>query len=147
MAKFRDWYEISFCLKTLPAFENNRKLRSGLEGKKIEIRCCAHWYNVAVWTGEALATSLSQKLYLHFHRRISRSGRLLSNLAKFIGKNLCWSLYFRTYSLQLCQKSELVQVFPSEFCYFSQNMFFIEHLRTIASVIGHPALFAPDQKR
>ena len=51
---------------------------------------------------------------------------VLENFAKFTGKHLHLRLFFN--------KVSLVQVFSCEFCEISKSTFFIEHLRTTASV-------------
>ena len=50
---------------------------------------------------------------------------VLRNFAKFAGKHLCQSLFFK--------KVALAQVFPCEFSEISKNTFFTEHLRATAS--------------
>ena len=51
---------------------------------------------------------------------------VLKNFTKFTGKHLCQSLNF-------IKKETLVQVFSSEFCEISNNIFSTEHLWTTAS--------------
>ena len=46
--------------------------------------------------------------------------RVLRYFAKFTGKHLCQSLFFK--------KETLVEVFSCEFCEISKNTFLIEHL-------------------
>ena len=45
---------------------------------------------------------------------------VLRYFAKFTGKHLCQSLFFK--------KETLIEVFSCEFCEISKNTFFIEHL-------------------
>ena len=60
------------------------------------------------------------------HQRCSLKKFVLRNFTKFTGKHLCQSLFIK--------KETLAQVFSSEFCEVSQNIFFTEHLWTTASV-------------
>ena len=52
---------------------------------------------------------------------------VLRNFVKITGKHLCQSLFF-------IKKEALTQVFSCDFYEISKNTFFIEHLRTTASV-------------
>ena len=55
---------------------------------------------------------------------------VLRNFAKFIGINLCQSLFFnKVAGLNLIKKETLLLVFSSEFCEISKNTFLTEHLR------------------
>ena len=67
--------------------------------------------------------------------------RILRNFAKFTGKHLCQSLFFnkvtglRPEVCNFIKKETLAQMFSSEFCEFSKNTSFTEHLRASASEI------------
>ena len=65
--------------------------------------------------------------YRSNHQRCSMKKDVLRNFAKFTGKHLCQSLFFK--------KETLAQVFSCEFCEISKNTFFTEHLWTTASDI------------
>ena len=54
---------------------------------------------------------------------------VLKNVAKFIGKHLCQSHFFKVFI------KEETQVFSCEFCEIFKNTFFTEHLWTTAFVI------------
>ena len=56
----------------------------------------------------------------------------LKNLAKFTGKHLCQSLFFK--------KETLAQVFFCEFCEIFKNTFFTEYLLATASVVLRESL-------
>ena len=56
----------------------------------------------------------------------------LKNLAKFTGKHLCQSLFFK--------KETLAQVFFCEFCEIFKNTFFTEYLWATASVVLRESL-------
>ena len=59
---------------------------------------------------------------------------VLENIAKFIGKHLCQSLFFnKVEGLRPATllKKRLAQVFSCEFCEFFKNTFFTEHLRLL----------------
>ena len=61
---------------------------------------------------------------------------VLRNFAKFIGKNLCQSLFFNKIAGKTCsfiKKETLAQVFSCEFCKISEKSFFAELLRMTAS--------------
>ena len=60
------------------------------------------------------------------HRRCSVRKGALRNFAKFTGKHLCQSLFFK--------KETLAHVFSCEVCKISKNNFFTEYLWTIASI-------------
>ena len=59
------------------------------------------------------------------HRRCSVRKGVLRNFAKFTGKHLCQSLFFK--------KETLSQVLSCEFCEISKNIFSTEHLWMTAS--------------
>ena len=54
------------------------------------------------------------------------------NFAKFTGKHLCQSLFFKAYNF--IKKETLAQVFFCEFCRISKNTFFYRTLPVAASV-------------
>ena len=61
---------------------------------------------------------------------------VLRNLAKFIGKHLCQSLFFNKVAGAACnfiKKETLSQVLSCEFCAISKNTFFTEHVWATAS--------------
>ena len=67
--------------------------------------------------------------------------RVFRNLAKFIGKHLCQSLFLNKVTDLACnflKKQTLALVFSCEFHEISQNTFFTEHIRTTASQNGGP---------
>ena len=55
----------------------------------------------------------------------------LKNFAKFTGKHLCHSLFFR--QVFFIKKETLAQVFSIEFCKIFKNTFFTKYLQTTAS--------------
>ena len=61
------------------------------------------------------------------HRMCSVRKGVLRNFAKFTGKHLCQSLFFK--------KETLAQVFSCEICDISKNTFFTEHLWATAFVV------------
>ena len=63
-------------------------------------------------------------LFRNSHQRCSVRNGVRKNYAKFTGKHLCQSLYFKT---------SLAQAFSCEFCEISKNIFFTEHLWESAS--------------
>ena len=61
----------------------------------------------------------------------------LINFTKFTGKYLCQRVFLNKVAGLRCEtlfKDSLTQMFSCEFCEISKNTFFIEHLRTTASV-------------
>ena len=65
------------------------------------------------------------------HQRCSIKKSVLKNFTKFTGKHLCQSLFFNKVaglSPSTLLKKRLAQVFSCEFCEFSKNTFFTEHL-------------------
>ena len=75
-----------------------------------------------------LLALLSWKVYFRSsHLRCSVRIGVLRNFAKFTGKHLSQSLFFK--------KETLAQVFSCEFCETSKNSFFTEHFLATASVI------------
>ena len=64
------------------------------------------------------------------HRRCYIKKGVLGNFAKFTGKHLCQSLFFNKVAGLRSQR------FSCEFCEISKKTFFIEHLRTTASILG-----------
>ena len=59
---------------------------------------------------------------------------VLKNSTIFTGRHLCWSRFSPVLeSLQLYQKGIPMQVFSCEYCGYSKNSLFIEHLRGTAS--------------
>ena len=56
---------------------------------------------------------------------------VLRNFTKFTGKHVPES--FRPKACNFIKKETLAEVFSCEFCEFSKNTFFTEHLRTTAS--------------
>ena len=75
-----------------------------------------------------LLALLSWKVYFRSsHLRCSVRIGVLRNFAKFTGKHLSQSLFFK--------KETLAQVFSCEFCETSKNTFFTEHFLATASVI------------
>ena len=60
------------------------------------------------------------------HRRCSVRKGVLRNFAKFTGKYLCQSLFFK--------KETVAHVFSCEFSKISKNNFFTEYLWTTASI-------------
>ena len=71
-------------------------------------------------------------------RRCSARKGVLINFAKLTGKNLRQSLFFNKVAglkpTTLLKKKILVQVFSCKFCKIYKNTFFIEHVRTTASI-------------
>ena len=59
------------------------------------------------------------------HHRWSMKKGVLRNFAKFTGKHLCQSLFFK--------KETLAQVFSCTFCEISKNTLFTKHLWTTVS--------------
>ena len=75
----------------------------------------------------------SQKNRSNHHRWSIMKG-LLRNFAKFTGKPLHHSLFLnKVADLKRIKKETLPQVFSCEFCKYSKNNFFTEHLRTTVS--------------
>ena len=76
------------------------------------------------------------------HRRCSLKKGVLRKFSKFIGKQLCQSLFFnkvaglRPQACNFIRKETLAQIFSCEFCEIFKNTFFTEHLRTTASTIS-----------
>ena len=58
----------------------------------------------------------------------------LRNFTKFTGKPLCQSLFFKKVAGLLIKKETLTQVFFSVFFEISENIFFLKHLWTTASI-------------
>ena len=56
-----------------------------------------------------------------YYRSSHKKKGVLRNFAKFIGKQLCQSLFFQ--SLNFIKKETLAQVFSSEFCEISKDIF------------------------
>ena len=65
------------------------------------------------------------------HQMCSLREGVLRNFAKFTGKHLCQSL--QAEACNFIKKETLAQVFSFEFCEFSKNTFFTEHLWATAS--------------
>ena len=78
------------------------------------------------------------------HRRCSVRRGALRSFAKFTEKHLCQSLFFnKAAGLRPATKKEtLVQVFSCEFCKFSKNTFFAEHLGATSSAISVSTSYA-----
>ena len=80
---------------------------------------------------------LKQQIYLKIprisHQRCSRKKGVRRNFAKFTGKHLCQSLFFKPQACNFIKKETLAQVFSCEFCETSKNTFFTEHLWATAS--------------
>ena len=68
------------------------------------------------------------------HQRRSMKKNVLRNFAKFTGKHLCQSFFFK--KVAGLSPQTLAQVFSCEFCETSKNTFFKENLRTTASVLA-----------
>ena len=57
--------------------------------------------------------------------------------ANFIGKHMCWSLFFnKVAGPKTLLKETPVQVFSSEFCEIFKNIYFEEHLRMTAFIFS-----------
>ena len=70
------------------------------------------------------------------HQRCSVKNGVLRIFAKFTGKHLCQSLFFKNVTGAACnliEKETLAQVFSCEFCESSKNTFFTEHVWATAS--------------
>ena len=79
-------------------------------------------------------TDLSSQKNRSNHHRWSIMKGLLRNFAKFTGKPLHHSLFLnKVADLKRIKKETLPQVFSCEFCKYSKNNFFTEHLRTTVS--------------
>ena len=73
--------------------------------------------------------------YRSSHQRCSVQKVVLRNFTKFTGKHLCQCLFLKKLQrLQRIKNETLTQVFSCEFCEISKKTFFIEHLRTTASL-------------
>ena len=73
--------------------------------------------------------------YRSSHQRCSVQKVVLRNFTKFTGKQLCQCLFLKKLQgLQLIKNETLTHVFSCEFCEISKKTFFIEHLRTTASL-------------
>ena len=70
------------------------------------------------------------------HRRCSIKKVVLGNFAKFTGKHLCQILFYNKVACNFIIKETLTQVFSSEFCKISKNIFFTEDLQVTASKIA-----------
>ena len=57
---------------------------------------------------------------------------VLTNLASFTGRHLCWTLFNKFAANQACNftKIRLQHIFPSEICKIFNNTYFKEHLAT-----------------
>ena len=88
--------------------------------------------NLYMHSNHALKT-MSNVLMIKWYRN-SRKERGLKNYAKFTGKHLCQSFFWKescrpeAWGFLLYLKKTLVQVFSSEFCSISKNTFFTELL-------------------
>ena len=71
-----------------------------------------------------------KKLRKHPPEVFCKKGVLI-NFAKFIGKHMWQTLFFRNF----IKKETLAQVFSCKFCETSKNTFFTEHLQVTASEI------------
>ena len=69
------------------------------------------------------------------HGRCSVRKCVLRKIAKFTGKYLCQSLFFKKVAglRSLLKKETTAQVFSCEFCKISKNIFFAEHTWANAS--------------
>ena len=71
------------------------------------------------------------------HRSCSVRSGVLKKFTKFIGENLCQSVFFNKVHAEACnfiKKETLGQVFSCKFWENFKNTFFTEHLWTTASV-------------
>ena len=85
-----------------------------------------HNSEIAANTNEAWSFEFAS--YEQFYHQVSQCYQNIvvpRNFAKFTGKHQCQSF----------KKETLAQVFSCEFCEFSKNTFFTEHLRTTASEV------------
>ena len=77
--------------------------------------------------------TIRNKEHRSSHRKCSVKKNVLRKFAKFTGKHLSQSLFFNKVT-----GLRPAQVFPCEFCEFSKNTFFTEHLQTTASGNNYP---------
>ena len=78
--------------------------------------------------------TLSSQKNRSSHQRCSIMKGILRNFAKFTGKPLHHSLFLnKVADLNCIMKETLAQVFSCEFCKYSKNTFFTEHLGTTVS--------------
>ena len=71
---------------------------------------------------------LSENITIQFQKQLPEvfhKKGVLKNFAKFTGKHLCQSLFFKK---NFIKKETLAQVFSCEFCEIFKNTFFTEHL-------------------
>ena len=100
--------------------------------------------NIWNWAHRCVCRTCQISMVRSSHQTCTMKKVVRRNFAKFTGKHLCQSLFFKRPATLLkkrlwhacifIEKETLAQVFSCEFCEISKNTFFTEHLWTDASI-------------
>ena len=98
-------------------------------------------FEVSFWISKNVASSFfgysKLNIYSSRYHRCSIKKGVLRKFAKFTGKHLCRSLFFKKVAGLAChfiKKVTPAQVFSCEYCEICKNTFFTEHLWTAVSL-------------